>query len=300
LADYSASDSVTGQLAWWLGQGGSASFEIPVDFERTPKENRFSTVSNVSIELQSSETAALMNEVPQAYRTQILDVLLTAFAAVIGRWTNRESIQMDVERHGRQPLFDDIDLSRTVGWFTSVFPLWLPHRPECGPGERLKLIKETLRQVPDDGVGHGLLRYLSPEAKTRAAMCALPRSQICFNYLGQRNDRGGLFTIEQEDVGWVRSPQGIRAYLLDVNLEIDTGRLRVNWFYSQAFHKKATIEELAAKFRDELLTLVEHCGQLDAGGRTPSDFPLANLDQTELDGLSQLLDKLDDEDGIND
>lgn len=104
-------------------------------------------------------TRQLLQVAPATYRTQVNDLLLTALARVICRWSGHTSSLIQLEGHGREELFDGLDLSRTVGWFTSLFPVQLT--PAVGMGESIKAIKEQLRGVPDKGVGYGLLRYLA-------------------------------------------------------------------------------------------------------------------------------------------
>lgn len=293
LADLAASDELSRQVDWWLAQGRKPRAALPLDHDASPDENRVSSVSTVGAGLGREDTAALINDVPKVYHTQILDILLAAFSTVIGRWVGGDYLQVDLERHGRYPLSDAVDVSRTVGWFTSVFPVWLPCTGAAG--DRIKLTKETLRDIPLDGLSHGLLRYLSPAAETREALAEIPDSEICFNYLGQRGSGGGLLVVEQEGGGRARSPQGIRAYLLEVNLWVAGGRLESSWAFSERFHSAEKISRLAQAFMDELSSLITHCRGPEAGGHTPSDFPLADLDQNELDDLSALLDQIDDD-----
>ncbi|PES28329.1 hypothetical protein CN497_25175, partial [Priestia megaterium] len=100
----------------------------------------------------------LLQEAPAAYRTQVNDLLLTALARVIGRWSGQASTLIQLEGHGREELFDGVDLTRTVGWFTSLFPVRLT--PADTLGESIKQIKEQLRSIPNKGIGFGALRYL--------------------------------------------------------------------------------------------------------------------------------------------
>jgi non-ribosomal peptide synthetase component F len=119
-------------------------------------------------------------QAPAAYRTQINDLLLTALARTLCRWSTQDNVLVQLEGHGREDLFDDLDLTRTVGWFTSLFPVRLT------PGGTLasrSSIKEQLRAVPDKGIGYGLLRYLG-DAHVRGP-CSAAQARITFNYLGQ-------------------------------------------------------------------------------------------------------------------
>ncbi|HYY15783.1 MAG TPA: condensation domain-containing protein, partial [Gammaproteobacteria bacterium] len=201
------------------------------------------------------------------------------------RWTGAGSLLLDLEGHGREELFAEVDLSRTVGWFTSLFPV----RLELGgeePGEALKAVKEQLRRIPNKGLGYGVLRYLHPETQVRAALQALPAAEVSFNYLGQLDQtlsESSLFRPARESSGPPQSPLGRRPHLLEVNGWVAEGRLHLQWSYSERVHRRATVERLAQGFLEALEALIVHCQSPEAGGYTLSDFPLAQLDQDELD-----------------
>jgi hypothetical protein len=135
-----------------------ASPPLPRDL---PGDNLVGSERTFTLALGADETSALLHEVPAAYRAQINDVLLTALAAALAPWTGSPALRVDVESHGRAPLFDDVDLSRTVGWFTSFHPvrLALPHAGSLV--DQLRAVRSTLRRVPNHGIGYGLLRYAS-------------------------------------------------------------------------------------------------------------------------------------------
>ena len=238
-------------------------------------------------------TRALLQDVPAAYRTRINDALLTALAQTFAAWTGERSLLVDLEGHGREAVVEGVDLSRTVGWFTSVFPvrLALPEGAAAGPGADpgdpgadLKAIKEQLRAVPRNGIGYGLLRYLSPAP----ALEALPAPQVSFNYLGQFDQAApedSPFRLASESAGPSAAPAGARSHILEINGSVVEGRLRLEWLYSAALHHRETVEALAQTFLRRLTALIEHCLSPQAGGFTPSDFPLAGLDQETVDAL---------------
>ncbi len=151
--------------------------------------------------LDAEQTRQLLQQAPKAYRTQVNDLLLTALARTICRWTGQGSTLIQLEGHGREDLFDGVDLTRTVGWFTSLFPVSLSPAPALSAS--VKAIKEQLRAVPDKGLGYGVLRYLG-EPEVRAELAALPAPRITFNYLGQFDrqfDEGALFVPSSEGSG---------------------------------------------------------------------------------------------------
>jgi non-ribosomal peptide synthase protein (TIGR01720 family) len=220
------------------------------------------------------------------YGTQVNDVLLAGLARAFARWTGG-ALWVDVEGHGREDLFEGVDVSRTAGWFTAIHPLRLEVPEE--PGAALKSVKEQLRAVPRKGVGFGLLRWMGDDA-TRAALAALPVPRVSFNYLGQMGGAAApagdaLLVPAQGNVGVLRSPRAPRPHLLAIDAVVVDGRLHVTWAYAPAAHARGTVERLAAGYLDALRELVAHCRDPEAGGYTPSDFALAGLDQEGLDAL---------------
>jgi non-ribosomal peptide synthase protein (TIGR01720 family) len=240
--------------------------------------------------LSEEETTGLLQAVPSAYNTQINDVLLTALVAVVTRWSGSTSLLVDLEGHGREDLFDDVDLSRTVGWFTTSFPVRLYAVDLSRPGEALKSIKEQLRCIPQRGIGFGILRFLSPDDGTRRALAELPQPQIRFNYLGQLGgsgvhlDRARGAPAYDPNRGW-RSPRQLRRHLLEVDVSVVDGRLDAKWMYSENRHSKVEVESLAVEFTGALRVIVDHCKDPSAGGYTPSDFTGARITQSDLDSL---------------
>lgn len=282
----------------WLADHPALHHRLPVDHDPGPDGNRRGTAVSRSVHLTGDETRDLLREAPKAYRTGVTDLLLAALLRAVHPWTGRRSLLVDLEGHGRETEGTGLDLSRSVGWFTTVYPVPLALGDGDDPGDDLRTVKETLRAIPRNGIGHGLLRHLSPDRSVRAALAERPGPEVCVNYLGQRETR------EHGTVGWLRgsgdsarSPRARRRYLLEIDAEVVAGRLEVAITSSPDVHDATTVDALLARLADELRTLLAHCLS-GAGGATPSDFPLAGLDQSELDKVAGLLgDDDDDEDG---
>ena len=286
LSAYASGDTLAQEVGYWEAGRSRPVAVLPVD--HAGGDNTAASAGTVEVALTEAETQALVQEVPAAYRTQINDVLLTAVVLAVASWTGQGACLVDVEGHGREELFEDVDLSRTVGWFTSLFPLRVELDAGMGPGAALRSVKEQLRGVPGRGLGYGVLRYLSPDADVRRRLAAGPRAEVSFNYLGQL-DRvlpGTIpFTVASEPSGPLQSDRQRRAHTLDINGGILEGRLRVLWTFSSNIHRRSTIERVADEFLGALRRVIAHCQSPDAGGYTPSDFPFADLSQAELDDL---------------
>ncbi|VVQ15594.1 Linear gramicidin synthase subunit B [Pseudomonas fluorescens] len=288
LQAYAGSESLREELDGWQAQLAGPTADLPCDHPEGGRQNRHA--QTVSVRLDSERTRQLLQQAPSAYRTQVNDLLLTALARVLCRWSGQPSALIQLEGHGREALFDEIDLTRTVGWFTSAYPLRLtPSNVEeaAGQGASIKAIKEQLRAVPHKGLGYGVLRYLADD-QSRQRMAGLPVAPITFNYLGQFDQSFGadaLFHPLDEAIGAAHDANAPLPNELSVDGQVYGGELVLRWTFSAERFDPQTIDELADAYLGELQSLIEHCLRDDAGGLTPSDFPLANLSQTQLDSL---------------
>jgi amino acid adenylation domain-containing protein/non-ribosomal peptide synthase protein (TIGR01720 family) len=286
LTAYAQSAESRKELTYWLTALRAQVGRLPVDYPGGA--NTVTLACTVSVSLSTKETDALLREVPRIYQTQINDVLLTALAQAFARWTGEHTLLIDLEGHGREEVVEGVDLSRTVGWFTAIFPTLLQLKHTYTPVEALKSVKEQLRRIPQRGIGYGVLRYLSQDTEVIEKLRALPPAEVCFNYLGRVDQvvSGSVFFGPvQETSGPHRSARGHRRYLLEVNSRLAEGQLQCDWTYSEHIHRRDTIERLAQGFIEALRTLIVHCHSPKAGGYTPSDFPKMKLSQQELDEL---------------
>ncbi len=275
--------TLEGEAGYWLDRP-EISFQLPIE---TAGENLVSGAKSVAISFDPDETRRLL-EAPSAYRAQIQDLLLTALQATLG---GDLPLAIELEGHGREEdLLPGVDLTRTVGWFTDLYPVVLEMPAGAGLGERLQSIKERLHTIPSRGLSHGLLRWLGrPEIARKLA--AFPHPEVSFNYLGQADSsaRGAgpaaaesVLSFARENPGPTLSPRATRSHELAVSAVIAGGSLRVELIYGSERLAKATVEAWAADFRAQALALAEHCAAPEVFGYTPSDFPLARLDAAGL------------------
>ncbi|WP_128430374.1 non-ribosomal peptide synthetase [Streptomyces cyaneus] len=277
LTEHVRSGALDDEIAHWQNVGGVR--EVPQD---TIAPNLFGDTSAVSVRLDRDETEDLLQRVPPVYRTQINDVLLAALGRVLERWAGAP-VAVNLEGHGREELFDDVDLSRTVGWFTTIYPVLLDI-PAGDWGTALKGMKSRLRKVPGRGLGHGALRFLSATGGEAPAWPVEP--QVSFNYLGQWDNgssQDGLVRARLGALGRDQAPEQPRPHRIDIVAAVNEGRLQIDWIHSTANHHTATVERLADEFVTALREVVRHCLLESSGGATPSDFPLAGLDQAGVD-----------------
>jgi non-ribosomal peptide synthase protein (TIGR01720 family) len=249
------------------------------------------SLHTVTLSLSVEETRTLLQKVPKAYHTQINDVLLTALVQALADWTGQRSVMIDLEGHGREMIFEDVDVSRTLGWFTTIFPVRLDLGSASNVGDVLKSIKEQLRRIPNRGIGYGLLRYLSSDEQIVRRLKDAPQPEVSFNYLGQfgQSHESSGSEAAEEPTGPNLSPRGQRRYLLEIDGGIYEGRLQIDWAYCKDIHARSTIERLVENYGARLRTIIAHCSAPGVGGYTPSDFSAARVSQEDLEKLLERL-----------
>jgi amino acid adenylation domain-containing protein/non-ribosomal peptide synthase protein (TIGR01720 family) len=285
LQQYGQSDRLQDEASYWVDPRRAMLAPLPVD---EPEGDRTEASSeSLSAFLQEEETHALLREVPAAYQTQINDVLLTALSQTVARWTDQRLVLIDLEGHGREDVFPELDISRTVGWFTAVAPVLLEIGQEDTPGDALKTVKEQLRRIPNRGVGYGMLRYLQAgDAAER--LRTYPEAHISFNYLGQLDQtlpEDSFLGLADESPGMEHALHNRLPYELYINAEVLNGRLNMTWTYSRNRFQRETVEGLSHTCLRLLQELIAHCVSPEAGGYTPSDFPDVEIGQQALDAI---------------
>ncbi|NET02965.1 MAG: amino acid adenylation domain-containing protein, partial [Sphaerospermopsis sp. SIO1G1] len=284
LTEYAQTEQLKSELSYWLETAKNEIKTIPVDKQGS---NTLASIENVVLSLNKEETTALLQAVPKAYKTQINDILLTALTLVLSKLTNSNSVLFNLEGHGREDILEKVDISRTIGWFTTMFPVVvnLENSEFNDLGNAIKSVKEQLRQIPNKGIGYGVLRYLS-DVEISHQLQKSPKPEVSFNYLGQFTqtlNTSSLLSSADESSGKDQSLKGQRSSLLDINAIITNEQLEISWTYSSNIHEDTTIEKLAREFVSTLQEIINHCLNPENVGYTPSDFPLVKLNQTELD-----------------
>ncbi|MFF0505034.1 amino acid adenylation domain-containing protein [Streptomyces fimicarius] len=291
------------EAAHWtavLGDGGAA---LPA---LDPARDTLATVTTVPVELAPEHTLPLLTGLPERFHTGPDALLVTALALALAAWRgDTEPVLVDIEGHGRADhLVPDAELSRTVGWFTAVHPvrLDLGGLGGLGPssGDELagavKRIKEQLGAAPDNGLGFGLLRHLHPEL--RDTLAALPEPRIAYNYLGRF---GGSGTPDRSGspAPWSPALTGSlgggaddalpASHTLTLNASVVDGprgpALQAGFSFPGRLLETAEVERLAALWTTALRALTRLLDDPAAGGHTPGDFPLVEVDQPEIDAL---------------
>lgn len=291
LAEYSQSEILVSEQAYWLQQASQTT--IPLDYVASLQENTVESTSVVSASLSQEHTAILVGEIPSKLKVSVKDALITALVTVVQHWHNEEEVLIDIEGHGREDLFENVDISRTVGWFTTVFPVLFTIPPNETLQDNLSKVSRTLSAIPKNGIGHGLLR--NNEAGSELKQQAY--SEICFNYLGQIDtstnsgdlDEPTSFTQLSTNIGQPRSADGLRAFKIEVNARIENNQLSVDWSFSKKLHKAETIERLVNEFIQTLTQLLALDGPNISSEDDDDLFDLVDLEDDELDAINKAL-----------
>ncbi|MGN0121824.1 MAG: amino acid adenylation domain-containing protein, partial [Rhodococcus sp. (in: high G+C Gram-positive bacteria)] len=290
-----------GELDHWtetLGGAAPLAGVAPLD----PEIDTLATTATVRIDLDPSATDAVLTRLPELYGSGTADGLLTALALAAAQGGQR-SLLLTLEGHGRDlDATGTVDLARTVGWFTSAYPVRLDladdlDLTDATSGGRasataIKTVKERLAAVPNNGAGYGILRHL--DAQTAPVLAALPTAQVSFNYLGRLTS--GHIADEIREIGWVpldldldpnRTSQMAASVAVDINAMVvdgpDGAHLTASFTYVPRVISAETVGALAERWKDALVGLAAHTQRPDAGGLTPSDVPLVRTHQQQIE-----------------
>ncbi len=263
----------------------------PCDFPQGA--NDAANRSSITVTLDQQQTRALLKDAPSAYRTQVNDLLLTALASALRDGCGQQDMIIDLEGHGREDLFPDIDLSRSVGWHTTVFPVMLNAGGDLP--QRIRQTKEQLRQIPNKGIGYGLFKWHG-SVEQRQIIAVLPQARVVFNYLGQLDasfTADSLWQLADEPVGDLIDPGMPQTHELAINCHVSRGELCIDINFSSARHTHAAMTALGQRLLTELAAIIAHCTS-GVSTATPSDFPLARISQDELDNLPVAIERIED------
>jgi len=274
-----ASERFDAQRDWWREQATAPAASLPLvaaNAPRSPLHQRRLFV----FELAHSVTDALTATGHAAYQTQGEELLLAAWMLALARATDERAFRLALESHGRAPVLEGMDISRSAGWFTALFPLRFAISSLDLP-TLIREVKETLRALPDRGVGYGVLRWLKGNGDA-TALAAAP--EIGFNYLG-RFEQDAALPIAFDDTGDDLAPQTVLPSGLDVAAEVRGERLHVRLVADTARHPAAWCEALAAHYRAALEEVAAHCLDPHSGALSPSDVDMDGLDLASLDAI---------------
>ena len=291
LWEYATSEETLSSLSHWTGVERLNANPLPIDFPGM--ENTEGSAQTIIDDWSPEQTRDLLQLVPRVCHTHINDVLLTALAQALGLWSGNNTLLINLEGHGREEL-GNANVSRTVGWFTTMCPVPLDWNAAKPVRDRLQEVKERLRAIPHRGLSYGLLRY-GNDKSVREQLAALPQPEISFNYLGQFDETAGSATGwkgSEHGSGHSHSADAARPFLLDVTAMVSDGKLRVSFSYSANLHESQSIRELSDHYRAALNSILDHAIMPDHSvNYSAADFPLADLNEEDLEELMSDLPK---------
>ncbi len=298
LEAYAQSIELRHEMKYWLAQPWSQAGCLPVDFP--DGDNTEALAWAVSVSLTAEETKAILQEIPKVYHVRVNDILITALVQAFAPWIGKDCLLIDLEGHGREAIFDDVDLSRTVGWFTSIFPVLLDLKNASGLRSTMKLTQEQMNHIPHKGIDYGILRYLS-SAENARRLQSLPQAEVSFNYFGQFDQLfsgTSMFKPASETITPVQLKgllqesyglKGTRRHLIDISGSVFNGKLWFNWTYSKNVHRETTIRYLAEDYVAALRSIINSYQSTEAESYKPFNSRGTFLCNEEFDAKNKQL-----------
>ncbi len=284
------SPEIAGDISFWQEQISHSHNALPVD-RQVWENNTVDSLAVESVQISPPRTRSLLTEATTNYRATIQEILLATLLATITQWNGSDNLLVDLEGHGREDLGSKLDLSRTVGWFTSLYPILLRGTKNTNQEQLLKQVKEKMRAIPHFGQSYGMLRYLSLDPSVREKLGG-QKAQISFNYLGQIDStqkHSKFFQLSNAPSGAGMFAGQELPHLLAVNAFIKNESLEVNWSYSQNIYRAETIEGLALNYL-ECLGFYLDSVNCSSDSYSVSDFSLVELNDDELNSILENFD----------
>ncbi|QHH20288.1 plipastatin non-ribosomal peptide synthetase PpsC [Bacillus subtilis] len=292
IQEYAQSSKLIREEAYWRSVEEQQAAELPYEIPHHVNID-FSKRDSLSFSLTEADTAVLLQNVNHAYGTDTQDILLTAASLAICEWTGGSKLRIAMEGHGREHILPELDISRTVGWFTSMYPALISfenHRDELGTS--VKTVKDTLGRIPNKGVGYGMLKYLTHPENKIITFSKTP--EISFNYLGQFNDIERQDTFRPSSLGSGKDITHTwkREQIIEMSAMAADKKLHFNLSYPPARFHKNTMEQLINRIEHFLLDIMKHCAGQQKAEKTLSDFSSQSLTAEDLDSISSLVEEL--------
>jgi non-ribosomal peptide synthase protein (TIGR01720 family) len=294
LAELAGQPDIAEHASHWRRIAGSPLTPVPIDAPERAGGNTARDAEMCTVTIDVDESNRLLKAASQRLDATPQALLLSVLLLAWRDWTGQSELLLDVEGHGRDLLASTLDVSRTVGWFTTVFPMRLavpgdpPHGAELEQSEVVQSVQSALAALPLRGASHGLLRWLSPDSTVQRALGSTERPEVLFNYLGARDSAVAADSpigIASEAHGRARSPDGIRAYVLEINAYLESGRITFAVEYSRRLLRRESVQRFADALRRAVSSVT---------AARPARYPLAQVDASALSHVADLLAEIDD------
>ncbi len=288
LVEYARSDALYRELDFWRSFIDGDIPHIPIDHPEAT--NQEADAVFLERKLDQEFTKSLLQNVSSAVNINPGVILLAALANAFNSLTGAKTFYVDLEGHGREDIIESVDLSRTVGWFTTLYPFYLNVNDVDDPGDLLRLVDKKIRSIPNNGIGFGLLKHLSIDENVRHAMERIPAPQVSFNYLGrfeQPTSAIGDFRVLPLMNAHERSPLAKREYLIDISASIRSDVLHVRCAFSGKKIDPHRIETLMLEYIEQLKRIIHYASTIDV------DQSFVAGDEVTDDEIDDILNELE-------
>ncbi|MFB8234492.1 amino acid adenylation domain-containing protein [Bacillus velezensis] len=292
LSEYAKSSKLMREEEYWRFIEEETAAELP--YEKPQHQTGADSIrQTVSFTLTEEETSVLLQQVNRAYHTDTQDILLTAAALALRDWTGGGRLRIAMEGHGREHIMPELDISRTVGWFTSMYPVLIDlNTAGAELGTAVKTVKDTLGRIPDKGIGYGILKYMTPPEQKTIRFRQAP--EISFNYLGQFNDTEDQHTFSLSGLasGHDITPTWQREQAVEMSAMAAQNKLHFSLSYPPSRFRKETMEQLLQTLQQYLRDIMAHCTGKEEAEKTVSDFSSKTLTSDDLDSIASFVEEL--------
>jgi amino acid adenylation domain-containing protein/non-ribosomal peptide synthase protein (TIGR01720 family) len=284
LIEYSRSNEFFNEIEYWT----------KIELQDIPQISHHNTeminghLSTISFVLSKKDTTDLVTKVNEVYNTNINDTLLTSLGLSIKQLFGLEKVLIMLEGHGREEIIKDIDVTRTIGWFTSLYPVVLDFAIADNISRQIKEVKEYLRKVPSNGIGYGIWKYISGKSELEKNKGFKP--QILFNYLGhiEAETSNQAFAIAKESTGRSKGTMALSPYDWEIEGHIINDSLKISLRYKENHFKSEILKAFMNCYEENLLEVIKHCLNQEKHEITPSDLTLNDLTFEEIEKLESL------------
>jgi FkbH-like protein/non-ribosomal peptide synthase protein (TIGR01720 family) len=287
LQIFAESKRVLREREYWQAIG--AVKVAPLRKDSQADRNRMKDSRTLTLSLSETETELLIRQVNRAYNTDVNEILLVALSRALQKWTGGDRFLINLESHGREEIGDGVDVTRTVGWFTCQYPVLLDLSKSGDPGYQIKSIKESLRRIPNKGIGYGVLKYLAAADPARPFPGNL-NPEINFNYLGRfdRDLNTEVFALSPYPAGETVAPENERQFTLDINSLIRSEQLTLSFNFNMHQYQESTVKKLLVYYRESLGEIIGHCLAKSESEKTPADLG-STISLGELEKVTGLI-----------
>ncbi|MCP5050327.1 MAG: hypothetical protein GY940_24380, partial [bacterium] len=287
LVEYADQEPLLGEIEYWKNLDETETSSLLLN-EPGPVRKR-GDCKEISFELDREDTGKLLTETDKAYNTRINDTLLAALAMALNHWTGAQKVPIALEGHGREEIIPHVDINRTVGWFTTLFPVVLDIKNSTDIAAVIIDTKENLRRIPNKGIGYGILKYLTKEEHKQGMQFRL-NPPVAFNYLGQFDQEidSEFFRLATISSGHSVSLESQEMHPLSFTGSVSARRLKMVLRYDPREYEEEKVRTLMDEYKENLGKVIRHCLEKEETEMTLSDYS-TEIEAEEADAVFEIL-----------